>query len=212
MQACCYLATRLARPVARAVLPRLAADFLVGMISASVSAAVSSKLSEASPPASCCSFNRLPLLLAATCLASGSAVWVAGVFLFLGACFCFASSGSSALPSSVSLALSEAPTDAFLLLIALLGAAVQTEVAASVAAVHQESGSNGDQPRGSCCVADMWGPGCDAVTQAGPCTLKASAQVQGTTCCCLLRHLLHFRDEGCGPATDCDYLDGPATH
>ena len=150
MQACCYLATRLARPVPRAVLPRLAADFLVGMISASVSAAVSSRLSEASPPASCCSFNRLPLLLAATCLASGSAVWVAGVFLFLGACFCFASSGSSALPSSVSLALSDAPTDAFLLFIALLGAAVQTEVAASVAAVHQESGSNRDHSRSSC--------------------------------------------------------------
>ena len=138
MQACCHLATRLAQPVPRAVLPRLTAAFLAGLIPASVSAPVSSMLSEASSLASCCSFERLPLLLAAACLATGSAARGAGVFLFWGFNFCFACSGSSALPSSLSLAVSAALAACFMLLTALLGAAVQTEVAVQVAAFCQQ--------------------------------------------------------------------------
>ena len=126
------------------MLLRLAAAFLAGLISASVSPPVSSKLSEASPSASCCSFKCLPLLLAANCLTTGSAARGAGVFLFLEDCFCFAC--SSALLSSVSLAISAALTAAFLLLIALLGAAEQTKEAASVFAFYQQRGSNRDYP------------------------------------------------------------------
>ncbi len=86
----------------------------------------------------CCSFERLSLLLAAAFLATGSAARGAGVFLFWGFKFCFACSGSSALPSSLSLAVSAALAACCLLLTALLGAAVQTEVAVQVAAFCQQ--------------------------------------------------------------------------